>query len=415
MRTYVFITTQITGICGAAQYIYNKSGYLKKRGWRVLVFSSKRGEIIINGFSEYEKYIYPILRNSPDLYRKREVFHTVDAIAAEIGDCQGDPCVIETESVIRAAWAEMIAQKLQCRHFVFPLQEQHDYTPEMRAFLRFKYDRHELAGIADQSVNQMLTDDTAERRTDTKIRAFCTNVIADCPDTVFANLDPEADFTLCSIGRLSKPYVLPLLDAVKDFILSCRDKSFNLILIGGEGSKERIDAIQAMFRELPQVKLVLTGNMYPISRYLVDRVDAFVSTAGAASATYRYGRPTVLIHPLNGKACGIPGLDFVFRQKSMYEEEQAFTVQNCLKRILLDQVTIDYPFAFDETYQREMEEEFARQLSLAEAPAEKEYYSIDKLLRLSIKTNTGSIQKILGKCFGDKVLIRVVGAAVKAR
>lgn len=54
MRTYNFIIRRICNITGAQQYVYNKTRYLKSQGWRVLIFSSLQGEILIDDFKEYE-------------------------------------------------------------------------------------------------------------------------------------------------------------------------------------------------------------------------------------------------------------------------------------------------------------------------------------------------------------------------
>ena len=153
MKTFVFITKKITEIGGAEQYIYNKSNYLKKQEWRVLVISGRHGKILVDDFKQYEELIYPQLQYPPVCYSRREVLDVVKKITNRIiGDNDSDEYIIESESVGRAMWAELIASNIGCKHFALPLQEEFFATDELKTFLRFKYDRHELAGITQNSV-----------------------------------------------------------------------------------------------------------------------------------------------------------------------------------------------------------------------------------------------------------------------
>ena len=88
----------------------------------------------------------------------------------------------------------------------------------MKAFLRFKYERHELAGIVEDSVRKMLDDESIELRDDTRISAYCNNVIEECDDRISVLLDPSADYTLASIGRLTKPCVPTIVQGFCNFI-----------------------------------------------------------------------------------------------------------------------------------------------------------------------------------------------------
>ena len=205
MKTYVFITRRICEIGGVEQYIYNKSRYLESQGWRVFVFSARKGPILIEGLKRFKDDVYPALAYAPECYSRREVRKTVDRLAARIGDCGDGPCVIQSDAVNRAIWAELLARRLQAKHLAFILQEDHGYDPDTRRFLRFKYDRHELAGITDSSVGQMLDDQSLESRNDTKISAFCSNVVEDCPDPVSDRLDAGADRTSAAWAGWKSP------------------------------------------------------------------------------------------------------------------------------------------------------------------------------------------------------------------
>ena len=382
MKTYVFISRRISEIGGAEQYLYNKSRYLESAGWRVLIFSARKGRILISGFEKYREGICPALTYAPECYSRREVRRTLDRICREIGDCGGDPCVIESDSVNRAVWAELIAARVGGKHLAFILQENHGYDEATRRFLRFKYDRHELAGITVQSVGQMLEDGQLEQRADTKISAYCNNVVEDCEDRISPQLDPEADHTFGSLGRLEKPCVLPILEGFKACFAAHPEQRFNMVLIGGAPGKAREAEIREMFSGMDNVRLLITGNMYPLPRSLLDRIEVFVSTAGSATATYRAHRPTVRVHPVTGEPVGVIGLDFALKERTMYEVTPGLTVPECIDRALRDRDRIRFEDDLGEDYYRQMHGEFDRQLAIADRDLPAEYYGEKQLLRI---------------------------------
>lgn len=382
MKTYVFIARRICEIGGAEQYLYNKSKYLESQGWRVLVFSGREGNILISGFEQYKNDIYPALTYAPECFSKREVKKTIDNIVARIGDCEGDTCIIESDAVNRAIWAEIIASRLNAKHLAFILQEEHNYDLPIRKFLRFKYDRHELAGIAQQSINQMLGDETIERRLDTKISAYCQNVVDECEDSYSCMLDSNAMYTIGSVGRLEKPCVTEILNSMKHYFSVHKDIKFNLVLIGGAVREKTIQQIFDEMHKYDNVNLIITGNIYPIPASLLKNVDVFVSTAGSASMTYKYCYPTVRVHPVTGQAVGVIGLDFKDQEKSMYDITADLTIEECIDKALNNANLIEYEKPLDESYYKRMYAEFDRQICIGSSVCSYEYYNEEFLMQI---------------------------------
>ncbi len=407
MKTYVFFTSQICRIGGVEQYLHNKVKYLESQGWRVLVFSARHGQIMIHDLEKYEPLIIPTLEHCPECFTKRDVEKVLNKISSEIGDCHGDNCIIESHSATRAVWAELVAQRLNCRHLSFILQESHKYDSGMQAFLRFKYDRHELAGIANASVGLMLGDATIEARQDTRISAFCNDVIEDCEDTLSESLNGNADYTFASIGRLEKPCVLPIVRGFHAFFQSHPTQIFNLVMIGGSpvNEKEKEDQIRGILKDCSNVKLIMAGYVYPIPCTFVNRVDVFVSTAGAAVATYRVGRPTVRVHPITGAPSGIIGLDFQIKKKSLYESTPGMSIESCIDRAINCAASIVYEYSgqTESEYQERMHKEFERQLSFVRIADSNQYYDRELLMRLKTPgIRHHSLKRVIGHVFGGK-------------
>lgn len=390
MKTYIFLTRRITGIGGAEKYTANKVRFLKENAWRVFVFSGRGGQVLLDDFRGYEEFIIPDLAYAPDCYPSRKVSATLEGIAKTIGERVDGECIVQSDAGIRAIWGELLAARLGARHLAFLLQEEHRYSGEMRRFLRFKYDRHELAGIVKDSVARMLDDPSVELRPDTAISAFCNNVVEDVPEPFTARLDPAATRTLGSIGRLEKPCVRPILDGILRYSARHPAETLNLVLVGGTPASALESEIKALFAGHPRIRLLLTGNLHPIPKRLLDRIDAFVSTAGSSRVSFRAGRPTVLVHPVTGVPAGIPGLDFDYARDTMYDARPELSVEGCLERIFAGKDEIHFPPPAVE-YRKYMHAEFERQLAFG--VPDLAWYDSAKLLRMPLRPG-GAFQRL---------------------
>ena len=377
---YVFMMRRVHGVDGNIQYVFNKKRFLERKGFRVFVWSAEKGRIVVDAMRPYEKAILPSLFFCPSIYppriREAELEHCLQMLPSR------NDCIIESNTPVGSVWAEWAASRLQCRHLVFNLHERHDYRKDMREFFRFKLARHELFGITENSVPLMLGEETGRVSPETRIRALCTNSIDDVADNTSPLLDPHADYTIGSIGRLEKGCVPAILDGIGRFVASMPGKKFNVVLIGGCRGRKLERSIRHRFDGVSNVRFVMTGNMYPIPDALVRNIDVFVSTAGAAKATYRRGRPTITVHPLSGEVVGVLGLDLMPQERSMYSASSTLTLPTALHRVLLDRPVIQYPPSDREAYQRIMDTEFERQLAFAGEKTAKEYYPEEKLLRI---------------------------------
>lgn len=389
MKTYIFLTRRITGIGGAEKFTANKVAFLKENGWRVFVFSGRAGQVMLDDLRGYESSIIPDLAYAPDCYTRRRVEATLGKIIAAVGDC-GDGCIIQSDAGIRAIWGELLAPRLGARHLAFLLQEEHRYSGEMQRFLRFKYERHELAGIVKTAVAKMLDDDTIEPRPDSAISTFCNNVVEDVPEPFTQQLDPSATRVIGSIGRLEKPCVGPILDGILRYAARHPGETLQVVLIGGAPSPALEKQIRARFDGEPRIRLLVTGNLHPIPKRLLDSIDAFVSTAGSARVSYRAGRPTVLVHPVSGIPAGVPGLDFDYARQTMYDARPELSVEGCLERIFSGKDEIRYLYTGLE-YRKYMHAEFERQLAFG--VPEQAYYDARRLLRMPLRPG-GAFQRL---------------------
>lgn len=399
MKTYVFIIRRICNITGAQQYVYNKLRYLESNGWRVLIFSSLHGKILIHEFERFKNNIIPSLYLSPVCFRNSEVEYTINRIIKEVGNIDGAECIVESDSFQRAIWAEMVASRLKGRHLAFFMQQKHSYDDKMKDFLMFKYKRHELAVINNALINQMLGN--VEQREDTKISAYCNNVIDDCEDHYSNLLDESADYTLGSLGRLDKGCVPGIVDGLCSYVNSYPSKKFNIVMIGDALIKGREKTIRKKLNLCNNVHLVMTGNVYPVPSSFLKNIDVMVSTAGAAVATYLAGVPTITVHPKSGEPIGVIGLDYEIGTKSMYDPGCGFTIDKCIDRAIKERTNIVFSGNLGEEYIQNMNKEFNRQLSFVKIAETNEYYDENLLRKMKAPNQYGYFKPwLLGHIFG---------------
>ena len=381
-KTYVLVTLNLCAMHGANMYIYNKTDYLKRNGWRVLVFSAEQGDILITGLQEYKQYQFVELRLYPSIFGTKRAEKYVDKICSVIEDAlDGDQIVVESTNLVSAMWGELIAKRYHCCHLVFIMQERFHFSGDEKEYIRFKLDRHELAGIANDSVQKMLGDERINFDSSMHVRAFCTNTIDECEDTITPHLNNKADVTICSIGRLEKPYVLPLVKQLREVFKTSSNQTFNLVMIGGTRARKMYRLIENEVRDLQNVTLYITGYIFPIPKQFINNCDLFISAAGSAGASYSENKPTIRLNPTTGNIIGIIGLTFLPGELDAFSEGVELSgLKRTMKLALERKEDIVYVgTANKEMLRKEMKEEFDRQISFAEHFELCKYYDVMKI------------------------------------
>lgn len=291
-------------------YARNKMNYLKNQGYNVNIFHCETGrrKIIIRDLLEYEKNSYLILNHPAYLFSIPKQEEVISSIYQQVPK-QCDELIIESLSIATATWGELIAEKLNAKNIVFLLSEYNSLRNDtIYEFFKFKLKRRELAGIQNKSISQLFCNrEKIDEKFSYQLDASCTNVVEDIPYPMMLQI-PHSDFKIASIGRLNKLFLINILDDVISFIKEHDDKSFTIILIGGElhnsGAKKKI--VQK-FEKIKNVRLFFTGYIYPIPRELVLLPDIFISSAGSCTVSSSLGKLTISIDSNDHKPIGIMG------------------------------------------------------------------------------------------------------------
>lgn len=396
----------ICNVGGAEQYLYNKVKYLEKRGYKVYLFSSLKREVIIEDFKRFIPNITPALMYNPNTFTQAEQIKTIRHLIDVISNSEQDEYIIESNSIEAALWGEKIAAKLNCKHHIYNLQEEHNYSTSQIQFLKFKLSRNELAGISKSAVGLMLQDSDLKSTSNMVFLAPCTNVVKDVASNYINELDENASLTIASIGRLEKPFLSKSLLRLKGYFNSHQDKKYNLLLIGGSYSGVKRN-IKGMFKDIKNVKLVITGYLYPIPEKLIEKGDIFISAAGSARISYALKRPTIKMHPFSGKVSGVIGYSYDYDNDDTFKETDEDLLR-LIDDLAEDKIIIKFPDDNnDDSETSAIEKEFDRELNIqSHSIGDNQFYDVSKCH--DNKNFKILAYQLLGKVFGGDLMQEII-------
>lgn len=309
-KKYIIITPRITNMGGAQMYVRNKNIYMQENGWDVEIISTQKGMIYIGDLQKFDCVI-PELGFNIYLYPESKQNRILNNIINRVLQKHYDEIIIESTCTAESTWAEVLAHKIGAKHFFFNLQEQDVVKSQIiQDFLRFKYNRRELVGIAPTSLyNLFLPFAPINIDKSYRLPAYCNNVVEDieCPLLKEINTT-NYDYVVGCLSRLDKPFIMP---ALNDFIIYLNkhtDKKYLFLMIGGapEGSSYE-QKIRDLFKNISNVDIIITGYMFPIPSKLLDICNAFFTSAGSVWVCMRSGIPTISYDANDFRPIGIIG------------------------------------------------------------------------------------------------------------
>ncbi len=298
--TYIFICDIAGYISGAPIYQRNKAKYLSRIGWNVVFLPLKHGTVYIKDADSYARGSFPFLRCRPCDMRRSDVEGCLDLMVNAVGEA-GLRVIVESCTDWTAYWAEMLAERLKGRHFIFLLDESNDNIKDNDSFFWWKYRRGEMAGIAPEVIKTIfpILEEMPENDV-TSFTAYCSNSIQDYTCNEMSNWNYHS-FNIGSIGRLDKVFVPQICGAVKSLAQSHLDTQFGFYLFGGavDSSKE---TIVKLFSDVSNVHLYISGFLWPLPHDVLRKMDVFVGAAGSARVPTLIGVPSICMD-VQGHGC----------------------------------------------------------------------------------------------------------------
>lgn len=308
-KKYILICGIANIISGAPIYYKNKIDYLEDKKWNVTVLPFNSGIVYIDGFEKYNHEHFEFLQYYPFVFNKKKIDEYLQILSDFVlKNDQNDfeDIVIETGTDYTAYWGELLAEKINAKHIVVFLDENNAFVNENTyEFFKFKYMRKELACISHQSLSGIfgkyfdLLDANAHVLT-----ACCSNSVGNVVSSLKDSI-PKGDYVIGSIGRLEKGYVVNIIDSVINFAKMHHEKKFVMCFIGGSDNSEVINQIKKSFSNVGNIKLYITGFLWPIPKDIFECFDVFISGAGSANVSANMDVPTIRMDVINNKPLGI--------------------------------------------------------------------------------------------------------------
>lgn len=375
MNTYIFFTHSIVNVGGAEIYLRNKCNYLEKEGWRTYIFSYTQGEIIISDLKKYKTYIIPELFSPPMFFNKTQSNKVVEKIINNIEVNNSHNIIIESNNLYIALWGELIAKTLNAKHLLFNLQENDRIKSKgLYDFLSFKFHRKELVGIGSKSLQLLFKPFFAVSSEQSYyLSAFCNNPVEDINVSSLNNEEFDEDYKIGSLGRLEKPYLKTAIEDIIDFTRKHQEFKFAVYFIGGCNKKSKVDKIiEKKFRECPNVRLIISGYMYPIPLSLIREFDVFLCSAGSVRVTSNLGIPTISYCAIDLHPLGVFG--YTTHNSAFRDKEHLVNGSDLLDDILLKKL-----YTKKKCEYQPIEYNFSSHIQfINESNSNNEYYQLNK-------------------------------------
>lgn len=307
MKTYIIICAFADKIAGGPIYDANKVKYMKEKGWNAVVVRTDVGKrAAIPGMEEYFDNFFSEAGYMPTEFTKSQRERLLHILLSFVPRDAGE-IVIETGNDYSAYWGELLAERIGARHIIIFLDEQNPFVDARTIpFFKYKYDRHEMACISKEVMQALFQKAGLYLSLDQcyALPCNCTNTLDDY-DSPITDRIPSGDYNIGYVGRLEKPFLPAILDAFEAFIRENADKTIALTFFGGAFLKETEDQIAKRFGAFPNVRLFITGYLYPLPVKAMHKISLFVSGAGSSNVACKAGCYSLRINMLSYQPDGI--------------------------------------------------------------------------------------------------------------
>lgn len=343
-KLFIFITYELITVGGSQMYVAGKAKYLQQRGWQVFIFfSGPRGGNA--GISYLTQFIGTgggmyFLNAPPYKFKKHDQTNYLNDMLQRFGQISFDEyeIIIESHDGIQSYWAELLAEKIGGRHFIVCTEEMYRDTPtrpipatyaDNLDFFCFKWRRNELVGT-DEIIKRLFNGYKNITAPLTEIPWVVReqDAVQDA-DFPIEQVD-KLDWNICHIGRESKDYVPFVIEGVGELARRHPDKKIQFIMVGQVNLQ--MERIKQTFRDLPNVFVLLLGDMVPIPRILFSKVD--VVCAISQSARFAANEGVLTIAGCADNPARTPGVLGYDTSEQIYGEG-TFSYVEALERVLV--------------------------------------------------------------------------------
>jgi hypothetical protein len=254
-----------------------------------------------------------ILSSFPSYFTKNDCELKIKEIILFIDLHDDDEVVIESNDIRYSYWAELVAARIRCKHFLYALEAFFPYKHTNNQYLRFKLNRKELAGTRESSLYNLLGTDIVNKENNLYFVIVSSNMPADIPPPIKVQWS-DYDFKICYLGRETKPFFKNASQEILEFAKKHKDKKVLYLCLGCIGESPICMNLKYASNNLTNVSAVFTGRLFPLPKTYFDHIDLLIGSSGCAGVGARMGVKTIKYLDDGKTPLGVLGYDIKDRR-----------------------------------------------------------------------------------------------------
>lgn len=414
MKKYV-ILGWCGGMGGGHLYTRNKCSAVRLAGWTPVVIHSRSSEVFLEELKPFQNNIVLDMDFLPCFYTRNQREEIINRMVEMVNPGLDDELFVESNGTRMSFWGELLARKMQCKHFSFLLESYFTWNDDHMDFFLHKLRRNELSVIRKDNLKSLFKNREDINYDDIPIlHPCCANSVDDSTDMLGVEYS-DYDIIIGHIGRTSKPYVESLGNEILRFVLQHPEKKILLLMIGGNKESDLAKQQSALFEDVNNMDYINTGYLYPIPQSLLSHLDIAIASCGCVTVAVRAGIKTIAYADNEYEPYGLVGYDL--RKRNLKDNTRCgLSLSELLEEVLLGTYIERYEYV--DLYKEAPSNERIMELLLTDLKymtvvGEKVYYDTTRiypnvfLYRLYIKTigRVLSFKKILNLYLRSKSFI----------
>lgn len=311
LKTYCLLTPQVSGIGGAQLYALRRASYLKNKGFRViLLIADSPDKPLKDKFETFQIIQYPELIFPVFNYSGIKLNSILQSIINKL-DVNDYNLVLESHTLSISIWGELLAERLACKHIIYPLNERPitywEFMP-VKDFFLWKLNRGEFIGPSDYSLRAVLSSFYNPEKAIYANIGFDPDELPEISYPDVSDFMNKGFFKIGTVSRLSKPYIRTLIKNVMDLSLKYPEKKIALIIGGDDPDKSIREKLKNKYAQKGNLRIMFPGYINPLGKDFFRNLDIFVGMATAAINSISSHCATITVDPISKKSAGFFGL-----------------------------------------------------------------------------------------------------------
>lgn len=315
-KKYVIFTYNVCNMGGGQLFVLRRSLYLKKNNYDVSIIVTFDNGIfpLKDAFKDFPIYIIPEMGDTSAHLSNRKINSILNYAIQKIG--ASDELYFESHTLQTTEWAEMLAYKCKSKHLSYQLTEpiisQYKFQPGLKIF-NDKLTNGQFYACSS-TAQSIIWERNVEPNNFINV-GFDENELKKRCNPILPIKKRKDEYVICTVTRLDKIYVEPLIKDTVKLALNHPYQKFVLLIAGGSNTSNRENFLFSTYNNktlnISNLNLVYTGYIIELGKDIFDLTDVFVGMGTASINAISQHCLCINVDPLNDmkNASGFFGTD----------------------------------------------------------------------------------------------------------